>query len=226
MTPDERKLQLIAELRKLDPEAGDAVTKAAYGLPERKISSNIQDRRNWSYYKESYGRDIRPALEKLYNDESEDILYRYALFTSIKKQTLYQLIYQAWQWLIDNDTDKEKWADLWARCKVIRDKAGIVITVNHSRFIDQTKLRFESVPRQNKEELAGWKEELYEFLENSKPGSKLDLQKLQLSAEDMALIEVQLKPLQDSGELMYRCSSAHLLILKPTDEQKSVLRTP
>jgi len=86
-----------------------------------------------TYYNQDYARWAAKELQEIIDDGKPKVFRLSGRYTM---NTLYLLINQAWLYLREESDDKQKWIDLWERCKVARKKGVGVIIQLRETFTD------------------------------------------------------------------------------------------
>ena len=209
-------LKLLAELqRTLPPGFKHNLTQAVLG--------NMPAKQSMPYYKEEFALKLKPVLDEMLERQDENRVFNYAAFPMITPHTLYLRVCQSWLWLTRHHKDKEAYTRLRNQCEVRRRDDGVVIVRRSNDTMDQAlqdsmKATSETAFRGQR----GWKLDIETFLESGEPGTKLKLENLSLSADDVSLLETQL-----SGLANIRAIIRHdrVVVMKLTEEQMADLIT-
>jgi hypothetical protein len=156
-----------------------------------------------TYYNQDYARWAAKELQEIIDDGKPKVFRLSGRYTM---NTLYLLINQAWLYLREESDDKQKWIDLWERCKVARKKGvGVII---------QLRETFTDLPHGSDfvdiKEAPKWKRELNDYLEGDeiKPFHKSGLI---LSNEDVEQLKIELDGLDN---IQYKIDNKEIKIIR------------
>lgn len=207
-------LKLLAELQKtLPPGFKHNLTQAVLG--------NLPAKQSMPYYNEAFALKLKPVLDEMLERQGENRVFNYSAFPMITPHTLYLRVCQSWLWLTRHHKDRETYTRLRNQCEVRRRDDGVVIVRRSNDDMDQNlKDVMKATTETAFKGQRGWKMDVETFLESGEPGTKLKLEDLSLSADDVMLLETQL-----TGLANIRATIRHdrVLIMKLTEEQMADL---
>lgn len=207
-------LKLLAELQKTLPATfRHNLTQAVLG--------NIPARPSMPYYKEEFALMLKPVLDEMLERQDENRVFNYSSFPLITPQTLYLRVSQAWLWLTRHHKDKETYRRLRDQCEVRRRGDGVVIVRRSNDDMDNAmKNAMQASSETAFRGQRGWKNDVETFLESGEAGTKLKLENLSLSEDDVMLLQTQL-----SGLANIRAIVRHdrIVVMKLTEEQMADL---
>ena len=207
---NENSLRLLAELQKTLPaDFKHNLTQAVLG--------NIPTKPAMPYYKEEFALQLKPVLDEMLEQQDVNRVFNYSNFPTITAQTLYLRITQSWLWLSRHHPNKEAYARLRGQCEVRRRSDGIVIFRRSNDSMDSSmKTHMQAATETAFKGQRGWKNDVEKFLEEGEAGTKLKLENLSLSGEDIALLETQLSNLQNIRSIIRH---DRIVVMKLTEEQ-------
>ena len=139
-----------------------------------------------STYNEKTAFEFRPAFDYCIA-ENKDNLVLYTDYYQISPLTLHKKMNDALKWLVENLSDEESapYKILRSRCRIVMsDEAteGIFIRLHAG---PGNMLRGTPVPTVNTQ----WREQFFAWLENPGAGPMLNLENLNISLDDKAMVE-------------------------------------
>lgn len=139
---------------------------------------------NAPYYQEKYAAQIKKSLLKMDSPAKGDLLLKAREFR-VSRKTLRELINQAWRYLIERDSEKDRWRDLRGQIEVGLAPDGILLRWKNGA---KTEIEEEFVPHVKHQNME-WKTELEEFIVNAEDGKKLVLTEQRLSEDQIEYIK-------------------------------------
>jgi hypothetical protein len=207
-------LRLIIELQKtLPPEFKHNLTQAILG--------NLPAKQCMPYYKEEFAMKLKPVLDEMLERQGENRVFNYSAFPLITPHTLYLRVCQSWLWLARHHKDRETYTRLRNQCEVKRRDDGVVIFRRSNDDMDQNlKDVMQATTETAFKGQRGWKMDVETFLESGEAGTKLKLDNLSLSADDVMLLETQLTGLANIRAIIRH---DRIVVMKLTEEQMADL---
>lgn len=156
-----------------------------------------------SYYTEKEAKELIPIIDAMMVDK-EDREFRFEDFSAYwKPNTVWIKLNQALKYLVDHlDTEDHKYRSFRDQIQVRRTKNGVLFHwVSDASYTNRSWVAHKINPNI----LAEYKQKVYSFMENSKPGEYLHLENLSLSPHEIE----DLNTLLEGNEVFISKISAH-----------------
>ncbi len=178
-------------------------------IPEQKPEPKIANP-NLSYYSKPYATNVKPFVDKMMEDNEEQVFSPNAVGKKTTLNTLYVYLHRAMLYLCDHMDDEKKTYTEWRKTVMLRkDEEDNVV-----RLIPKG-LRIGTVTqpsvKQNAAKDFNWKEQVDDYIENGPDNTQLKIDGLVLGDDDIGYIKSSLCGL--SG---FKCDvdNNHILIQK------------
>lgn len=189
-------LSLMQDIHKLLGTDAALASSVAEKLDTLEAGRNLRKmlvtrRADQPYYNERSGLALKPILDSIIETRNAYEL-RLADNPRLTVRTLYLKVYQAWLWLIDNHTDRDKYAQLKAECQIQqRPNSGVRIIYRVGAIVGSAVLP-------ELDDLNKLQNKITKFIEEPIETDKMfEQDKLSLNPEQIELLSTSLRSIPD-----------------------------
>jgi|ERR1700719_4861 len=159
-----------------------------------------------SYYKESYAKWLQKDIDEMMVDRQPRI-YRYDMWPSVSKNSLYLRVNQATAYLLDNLDPEQKYKKFFSELKCKKEPDGIALRLD---IVIEGKTSPQAEKFIGASDKPAWKIKMDDWIEDSTREEPFFKGGLLLSPEEIKQLELEL----DGSGILYSITSREIKLIK------------